>query len=47
MQNTLTNESLPIIITSCVLYMGIKRKSKCCKKYKRSGKSNCGRCPLL
>ena len=47
MQNSLSLEAVPVIITSCVFYMDVNKKSKCCKKYKRSGKSNCSRCPLL
>lgn len=47
MQDELFIENVPVIITSCVFYMDVNKKSKCCKKYKKSGKTNCKRCPLL
>ncbi len=28
-------------------FTGCDKKSKCCKKYKKSGKMNCKRCPKL
>ncbi len=47
MQNDLTIENVTVIITSCVFYCDQNKKSKCCKKYKKVGKTNCSRCPKL
>lgn len=47
MQDELTLESSPIIVTSCIMYCDVNKKSKCCKKYKKKGKTNCRRCPRL
>ena len=35
-----------IISTPCVIGCGGKKK-KCCKKFKKKGKSNCKRCPKI
>ncbi len=43
----------PIIISSTANMVAsesiscMDKKSKCCKKYKKKGKSNCKRCPKL
>lgn len=33
-------------VMNSTIYCGDKKK-KCCKKYKKKGKSNCKRCPKL
>ena len=43
----------PVLISPCVISgdcatsCGKKKKNKCCKKYKKSGKTNCKRCPKI
>jgi len=36
----------PCMTINCDMACGGKKK-KCCKKYKKKGKSNCKRCPKL
>ncbi|WP_412987192.1 hypothetical protein [Pontimicrobium sp. IMCC45349] len=43
-----SNVIIPCLIVGapCAVACGDKKK-KCCKKYKKKGKSNCKRCPKL
>jgi hypothetical protein len=41
-----TTSGCLIIASPCVIGCGEKKK-KCCKKFKKKGKSNCKRCPKL
>jgi len=36
----------PCMVVNCEINCGGKKK-KCCKKYKKKGKSNCKKCPKL
>ena len=42
-------QAVPCIMISspCVVGGCGEKKKKCCKKYKKKGKSNCKRCPKL
>lgn len=35
------------IANFCTIYSCGDKKKKCCKKYKKKGKTNCKRCPKL
>lgn len=34
-------------LINCEALCGVKKKKKCCKKYKKKGKSQCKKCPKL
>ena len=43
----ISSEITPVLLTPSFICGGGDKKSKCCKKYKKKGKSNCKRCPKL
>ncbi|WP_452599213.1 hypothetical protein [Pontimicrobium sp. MEBiC01747] len=45
--NIISEPSLMMLNTPCMFSCGEGKKKKCCKKYKKKGKSNCKRCPKV
>jgi len=45
--NVVINPSQMMLHNSCMISCGEGKKKKCCKKYKKKGKSNCKRCPKV
>ncbi len=47
MNTNIRTETSPVYTPSvCELFCGDKKK-KCCKKYKKNGKSKCKKCPKI